>query len=171
MAEKDLPNIVQRVEAQREQSALTDQVASIENEREAHLRREYRAGMIEVKSREFLAAAADAVTDNVLIHAEQRYIAAVERNRDELDAERAEEDRAEIAEFLKDTQKLRGSTFKQVGKVTAEEVAAIALRPYEKYEPKEAPEPATPPPPAKKKIVVVTKGGLFRADKIEEFEV
>lgn len=171
MSDKDLPNIIQRVTEQRDKSALTPQVAAIENEREAHLRGEYRAGMIEIKAREFSALAADSVADTVLIDAEQRYVAAVERNRDELDAERAEEDRAEIADFLKDTQKLRGSTFKQVGKVTAEEVAAIALRPYEKYEPKEAPEPVVPPSPAKKKIVVVTKGGLFRSTKVEEFEV
>lgn len=127
--------------------------------------------MLEQKQRQYLAQGANAVTDTVQTDGENRFIDTVDRHRDEREADRPEDDAAEVAAFLKKGRELRAEAFGQVAKLTAEEAGAIALRPNAPYVPPVATPPPVPVQPPKKKVVVITKGSVFRRDKVEEFEV
>lgn len=171
MGKNNMPDIAGRAARDRDKTGLSAEVTSIENGEEEHIRKQARKGMLEQKQRQYLGQGANAVTDAVQTDGDNRFINTVDRHREEREASRPEEDADEIAAFLRKGRELRAEAFGQVAKLTAEEAGAIALRPNAPYVPPAAPPPAPVQPPAKKKMIVVTKGGRFRPDKVEEFEV
>ncbi len=171
MAKENMPDIAGRAARDRDKTGLSAEVTSVENPEEEHIRKQFRKGMIEQKQRQYLGQGANAVTDAVQTDGENRIIATVYRHSDERAAARSDEDAAEIAKYLKKGRKLRKKAFGEVAKLIAEEAGAIAIRPNAAYVPPAAQPPPQPQPPAKKKVVVVTKGGLFKKDTVEEYEV
>ncbi len=174
MKELAMPNVTAVVTGQRERNSLSEQVTSIETREEGHLRAEFRKGAITLKAKEYLGKGAQAVTDAMYRDGEHRFVAAVDRNEETLEAERSPAAREKIAKYLAHTEQARAVAFSQVAATIAEEAALVAAREFAPYVAPPPPPPPSPTAPSvapKQKVLVVTKGNLFRPDRIEEIEI